>query len=103
MFVGDIPERLEHGRLYVSRRHALAIHLCCCGCRNEVVTPLSAAEWRLTLQSGRATLSPSIGNWGFPCRSHYWIRSSRIEWASPMSDRQIAEMRERDRTDLDRQ
>ncbi len=102
-FVDDIPERLEDSRLYVSQRHALAMHLCCCGCRGEVVTPLSPAEWRLTVQDGRATLYPSIGNWGFPCRSHYWVRSNRIEWALPMSDLQISEVRERDRNDLQRQ
>ena len=102
-FVDDIPERLADGRLYVSQRHALAIHLCCCGCRSEVVTPLSPAEWRLTVQDGRATLYPSIGNWGFPCRSHYWVRSNRIEWALPMSDLQISKVRERDRNDLQRQ
>ena len=29
----------------------------------------------------RALLYPSIGNWQFPCRSHYWIRRNRIIWA----------------------
>jgi putative component of toxin-antitoxin plasmid stabilization module len=38
VFVDDMPERLEEGRLYVSERHSLAMHLCCCGCREEVVT-----------------------------------------------------------------
>lgn len=101
-FVGDMPERLEDGHLYISHRHALAIHLCCCGCRNEVVTPLSPAEWQLNVRHRKVSLSPSIGNWDFPCRSHYWIRSNRIEWASQMSDAQIAAVRARDRSDLAR-
>jgi hypothetical protein len=99
-FVDDIPERLDEGRLYVSHKHSLAIHLCCCGCRGEVVTPFSPAEWRITARGGSVSLSPSIGNWGFPCRSHYWIRSNRIEWALPMTERQIEAVRAKDRADL---
>jgi hypothetical protein len=100
VFVDDMPERLEEGRLYVSERHSLAMHLCCCGCREEVVTPLSPAEWSLTVKNGKASLSPSVGNWGLPCRSHYWVRSNRIDWAGAMSDRQIEQVWARDRRDL---
>jgi hypothetical protein len=43
-FVDHMPEQLQEGVLYVSGRYALAMHLCCCGCGGEVVTPLSPAE-----------------------------------------------------------
>lgn len=99
-FVDDIPEQLEEGRLYVSQKHTLGIHLCCCGCGGEVVTPFSPAEWRLTIQEERVTLTPSIGNWGFRCQSHYWIRSNQIYWALPLNERQIAAVRNKDRADL---
>lgn len=73
-----MPERKEPGILYVSERFALAIHLCACGrCGNETVTPLDGDGWTLT---ERATLRPSIGNWQFPCRSHYFITEGRVQW-----------------------
>lgn len=44
-FVEFIPEQLEDGVLYISERHGTAIHLCCCGCGTELVTPLNPAGW----------------------------------------------------------
>ena len=26
------------------------------------------------------SLNPSIGNWSYPCRSHYWIKGNRVVW-----------------------
>lgn len=98
-FVEHIPEQLQDGVLYISRRYSLAAHLCCCGCRGEVMTPLSAAEWRLKIERGAMSLSPSIGNWGFACPSHYWIRRNRVDWASPLTDSEIVAVRRRDRAD----
>lgn len=101
-FVEYIPQRLEPGVLYVSRRYSTATHLCCCGCSREVVTPLNAAKWRLLERDGVVSLSPSIGNWSFPCKSHYWIRANAITWAGSMSPRTIAAVKERDRLDAER-
>lgn len=98
-FVEFMPEDPIEGVLYVSKRFKLAMHRCCCGCGSEVVTPLSPAEWRLTRLGTRVSLTPSIGNWGFPCQSHYWIKANKIEWARPMTAMQIAWVRECDRTD----
>lgn len=88
-FVELAPSSLEPGVLYISRKYQLALHLCCCGCGEKVVTPLSSAEWRLQLVKEVATLSPSIGNWSMPCRSHYWIRGNRVVWSGPLSQRGI--------------
>src|SRR5688572_12008813 len=79
-FVKSVPEQLEEGVLYVSIEYATAIHRCCCGCGNEVVTPLSPKDWKLTFDGESVSLSPSIGNWSFKCRSHYWIARNRIRW-----------------------
>jgi hypothetical protein len=76
-----MPEPLEPGVLYVSRKYEVAIHLCACGCALETVTPIGAGDWTLTVADGKATLSPSIGNWQFPCRSHYWICGGAVVWA----------------------
>src|SRR5882762_403293 len=98
-FVEFIPEHLEAGVLYVSRRYATASHLCCCGCGLEVVTPLNPAKWSLSERDGAISLHPSVGNWSFPCRSHYWIDGNSVRWAGAMSAAKIAEVKARDRRD----
>lgn len=95
-FVQYIPEPLEPGVLYVSREYGTASHLCCCGCGEEVVTPLNPTDWSLTVERGGVTLYPSIGNWSFACRSHYWIRHGRVEWAGPMEQWKIDRIRASD-------
>lgn len=77
------------GVLYVSQKHAIASHKCCCGCGNEVVTPLSPTDWQIKLEGPRVSLKPSIGNRSFPCSSHYYIRKNRIEWAGDMRQEDI--------------
>ena len=75
-----IPEELLEGVLYISERFETAVHRCCCGCREEVVTPLGAGGWTLTRDGEVVTLQPSIGNQQFACRSHYWLRANRVVW-----------------------
>jgi hypothetical protein len=73
-FVESAPDQLEEGVLYVSTTYASAMHLCCCGCGTEVITPLSPARWSITFDGETISLWPSVGNWSQPCRSHYIIR-----------------------------
>lgn len=96
-FVEYIPNVLKDGTLYISMTFATAVHKCCCGCGNQVVTPLSPTDWSLTFDGESISLDPSIGNWSFPCRSHYWIRKSRVSWAQAWSDSEIRAGRARDR------
>lgn len=96
-FVKSVPDRLEAGMVYVSMEYASAVHLCCCGCGSEIVTPLSPKDWKLTFDGESISLHPSIGNWSFPCRSHYWIKSDRVRWAGDMTHDEIWEGREYDR------
>lgn len=84
-----IPEHLEAGILYVSQRYRTATHRCCCGCGEEVVTPLGPTDWSLQIAHEAVTLYPSIGNWSFSCRSHYWIRNGKVVWAGSMTQKQI--------------
>ena len=88
-FVEYIPERLEDGVLYISQRYGTAAHKCCCGCGEEVITPLNPTDWALQVDGDVVTLHPSIGNWSFTCRSHYWIRRSKVIWAGQMPQQQI--------------
>jgi hypothetical protein len=60
-----------------------------------VVTPLSPTDWALTYDGETVSLDPSVGNWGFPCKSHYWIERSKVIWAPQWTDWQIAEGRAR--------
>lgn len=96
-FVDYVPENPDEGQLYISTEFATAVHLCACGCRKEVVTPLSPAGWSLTYDGDSVSLRPSIGNWGFDCRSHYWIKSNDVVWSSPWSRDEINAGREADR------
>ena len=102
LFVEFIPERLEDGTLYISETYDMAAHRCCCGCGEEVITPLYPTDWSLTFQDSQVSLSPSIGNWSFACRSHYWIRNGRVVWAGDMSDEAIQSGREMDKLLKDR-
>lgn len=88
-FVELIPEVLDEGVLYVSLTYGTASHRCCCGCGREVVTPLTPTDWKLIFDGETASLYPSIGNWNFPCRSHYWIWHNRVEWAEDWSQWRI--------------
>lgn len=96
-FVKFIPERLDEGVLYISRQYSTAAHKCCCGCGKEVVTPLNPTDWSLRTDGDSVTLHPSIGNWSFPCRSHYWIRKNKVIWDGPMSQQRIERGRALDR------
>jgi len=95
-FVEKFPERLEPGELYLAMEFATAVHLCACGCGNKVITPFSPTDWQMSFDGETVSLKPSIGNWSFRCRSHYWVRSGRVVWAGDMSQEAINAVRNRD-------
>jgi hypothetical protein len=92
-FVDAIPENLVDGVVYVCITYATAVHLCCCGCKSQVVTPLSPSDWSVTFDGQSISLHPSIGNWSFPCQSHYWIHRNQIRWARRWRHDEIANSR----------
>jgi hypothetical protein len=92
-----IPKERETGVLYVSIPYATAVHDCFCGCATKVVTPISPVGWQLTFDGENVSLWPSIGNWSFACRSHYFIKKGAVVWADDMSEDEIAFGRARDR------
>ena len=95
-FVEFIPDELASNTIYISIAFATVAHRCCCGCGSEVVTPLSPTDWQLTFDGETVSLYPSIGNWSFPCQSHYWIDRNCIRWAERWSEERIAAGRARD-------
>lgn len=92
-FVEFIPQELREGTIYVSVAYATAVHKCCCGCGKEVVTPISPTDWELLFDGKSISLNPSIGNWGFPCQSHYWIERDNVIWAPKWSRERIMSAR----------
>lgn len=96
-FVQHIPRGLEPGVLYISLEYATTAHLCCCGCGEEVVTPLTPTDWKLIFDGETVSLWPSIGNWNFACRSHYEIENGRVLEALPWTDRRIRLARDQDK------
>ncbi len=78
----NIPKELEHGILYISKKHEVAIHLCACGCMRKTVTSLWEGHWTLTEKDGLVTLRPSIGNFigESPYHAHYFVTKNKIDW-----------------------
>lgn len=96
-FVKSVPRSLEPGILYISLDYATVVHSCCCGCGEEVVTPLSPTDWNMTFDGAAVSLSPSVGSWNLKCRSHYFIRNGKVIMAGPWSKEQIEAEHKRDK------
>lgn len=75
VFIEFIPEILEENKLYISEEYKCAIHLCLCGCGEKTITPLGGGKnWDLIKENnGTVSLIGSVGNYSFPCKSHYII------------------------------
>ena len=73
VFTDSVPETLDENVIYVSLNRNASMHLCRCGCGSEIILPIRRDSWKLTYDGESISLSPSIGNWRLPCRSHYWI------------------------------
>jgi len=95
-FVEFIPDQLENNIIYISNEYGTASHLCACGCGLEVVTPISPVDWKISYEQGVISLFPSIGNWDYPCKSHYWIRNNKVIWAESWSEESIELARKND-------
>ena len=97
LFVRSFPDRLDDGVLYVSVDFANTAHRCMCGCGQEVYAQLSLRDWSMTYDGETVSLHPSVGNWCFPCQSHYWLRRGAVSWADQWSKEQIERGRAMDR------
>jgi hypothetical protein len=87
--VERFPLDRADGVIYLSERFRMASHRCACGCGFDVDLLLGDGH-RISGSDEAPTVSPSIGVWGSPCKSHYWIRSGRVDWAAKMSNAEIA-------------
>lgn len=96
-FVTSVPDVLKERILYISIPYSTAIHLCPCGCQEEVVTKIAPHRWKMTYAGEFVSLHPSIGNWSLSCQSHYWIKKNKIIWADNWSKERIEKVRARER------
>jgi hypothetical protein len=96
-FVQYMPDSINQGVLYVSMQYSLVIHLCACGCGEKVATPLSPDDWNLLFDGETVSLYPSIGNWDFPCESHYWIRRNKVITAGKRYKEEVSSWKSKDK------
>lgn len=96
-FVRNAPRELESGVLYISMEYSTAVHSCCCGCGERVVTPFAPTDWAMTFDGESVTLDPSVGNWNQDCRSHYVIKRNRVIECGSWTDAQVDAERRRDK------
>lgn len=95
-FVDMVPDTLNEGVLYVSLLYLTIAHLCACGCGSEVHLAISPVDWSFSFDGQALSLSPSVGNWSLPCRSHYWIIDGLVGRSSGWSQKRIALARRHD-------
>lgn len=94
-FVEFIPNSPEQGILYISIEYRTAVHLCVCGCGNKVVTPITPTDWKLRFDGKTVSLYPSIGNWNFSCKSHYFVTRNNIHHVRRWDEVEIEEGRKK--------
>lgn len=91
VLVMELPKSIndmKHGILYLKYNEDNtyeSFHLCPCGCGEPVYLQYGGKGWNITLSiNGRelksVTISPSVGCFDFPCKSHYFIRENKIIW-----------------------
>lgn len=90
-FVEYIPATKEQidGVVYITTTYNTAVHKCFCGCGQQVITPLSPTDWKITYDGESISLYPSIGNWSYECRSHYWVTKGKVIWAEDWSEERV--------------
>lgn len=100
-FVNYMPDYLDEKIIYISIRSNVVVHLCVCGCKNKVVTPIAPIQWSYSYNGESVSLSPSIGNWNFDCKSHYWIRENKIVWAESWEESRIKYVQESEKKEIE--
>lgn len=93
MFVEKVPDKIKRDVLYICLPYNITVHECACGCNEKVALPLAPNQWIMKYDGQSISLSPSIGNWSYKCKSHYFIRNNRVLWAREWSENELIESR----------
>jgi len=69
---------MEEGKIYISELYKTSVHKCLCGCGEKVIMPIHPIHgWNLIKESNdKVSFIPSVGNYQFPCKSHYIITNN---------------------------
>lgn len=81
VFLTDtLPEYkdMEENKIYISEKYNSCSHKCLCGCGMETYMMFnrdgSTKHWDLVKENnGTISIIGSVGNYNFPCKSHYII------------------------------
>jgi Family of unknown function (DUF6527) len=112
VFVINIPnpKLMKQNNIYISRAYSSVVHLCLCGCGDQVSMPLQPPfkdGWTLTERRGKVTFSPSIASNQLSCKSHYIItlhhhrQQSKFCIMDSKIRQTIVDMRESGMTDVE--
>jgi hypothetical protein len=83
VFVDQMPDHYDYNHIYISNRYKVAKHICLCGtCDQMTIMPLNYelfpnTHWKLVEETnGTVSFIGSVGNYRFPCKSHYIITNN---------------------------
>lgn len=82
VFVKEMPELWEQGKVYICEEYNTSAHLCLCGCGQKTVMPLGGGQWWTLVKEANGTVSfiGSVGNYNFECKSHYIITKNKANF-----------------------
>jgi len=95
VFISRIPNNLKNGILYVCLECDTVIHKCACGCGETVVTPTSENGWTFIYKDSSVSLRPSIGNYNYKCKSHYYITNNNVIWLNNLKPTNLSKKKKR--------
>ena len=85
-------ELMRLGEIYISEQYNTSSHICLCGrkdCGMQVVLPFNKTDhvnpnfWDLVKEkNGTISIIGSVGNFQFPCKSHYIITKNVANFLS---------------------
>lgn len=87
-FVEFIPEGIEPGMMYVSKKYSTTSYICPCGCGSLVSIPFKPGPyqsqsffWGYQENDTLVSLEPSV-KMTSGCRAHYFIQQNKVNWCS---------------------
>lgn len=73
-----IPDHIDDGKFYYSKKYKTSSHLCPCGCGQHFSVPIKDGEWSIQ-NNNPLTVNPSFFH-RIGCRSHYVITEGVITY-----------------------
>ena len=81
----DLPEKLKNV-IYVigtDAKYKWVVFNCPCGCGERLDVKLMRSRhpfWKLNIEGGKASLSPSVWVPADRCGSHFWVIDNQVQW-----------------------